>query len=149
MSRIHRPPTIVFDMDGTLVNVSSIRHLVMDNKNFDAFHKESVNCPAIPWVLEHARMAKADGFRVIQVTARSERYRNSTSWWIAENQVPSDALYMRADGDYRPDYQVKRDILDRLLKSYDIVKAFDDNPSIIRLWDEYDIPCVIVPGWVE
>lgn len=150
MGTLYRPLTIVFDMDGTLVDVSSIRHLVGgNNKNFDAFHLESVNCPPIPGVLEHARMAKADGFKVIQVTARSEKYRSSTSWWIAENQVPSDALYMRADGDYRPDYEVKRDILNRILKSYDIIKAFDDNPHIVRLWREYNIPCVVVPGWVE
>lgn len=144
------PKTIIFDMDGTLVDVSSIRHHVeggSTRKNFDAFHRESVNCPPIPWVLEHALMAKADGFKVIQVTARSEKYRSSTSWWIADHKVPSDGLYMRADGDYRPDYEVKRDILDRLLLRYDVRKAFDDNPSIIRLWAELGIPCVVVPGW--
>lgn len=141
-------------MDGTLVDVSSVRHHVLGGKqngykkNFDAFHLGAVNCPPIDWVVEHARLAATDGFRVIQLTARSERYRASTSWWIADNRVPSDGLYMRQNNDYRPDYVIKREIVDRLLKSYDIVKAFDDNPSVVSLWHEYGIPCVVVPGWL-
>ena len=145
----NRPKTIVFDMDGTLVDVSSIRHHVMrpKNRNFDAFHRESVNCPPIKWVKNMAWDYHLQGYTVIQVTARSEKYRPHTSWWIADNNVPSDALYMRPDGDYRPDYDVKKDMLDRLLLKYDIISAYDDNPSIVALWSEYDIPCVVVPGY--
>ncbi len=149
ISRIFRPKTIIFDIDGTLCDVSAIRHLAEGaTKNFDAFHLESVNCPTIPWVTQAAHDAHNMGFRVVQVTARQEKYRASTSWWIADNLIPSDALYMRANGDFRPDYQVKKEILDRILKVYDIQKAFDDNPSIVQLWSEYKIPCVVVPGWV-
>lgn len=137
-------------MDGTLVDVSSIRHLVEGpDKNFDAFHKESVSCPSVGWVLESAKEAKKLGFTVIQVTARQEKYRPHTSWWLADWEVPSDGLYMRATGDFRPDYIVKSEIVDRLLKTYDIVKAFDDNPAVIELWREYGIPCVVVPGWQD
>jgi phosphoglycolate phosphatase-like HAD superfamily hydrolase len=151
----NRPQTIVFDMDGTLVDVSSIRHHVLGGpkngyrKNFDAFHRDAVNCPEISWVANAARDAKGMGYKVIQVTARSECYRPSTSWWIAEHFVPSDGLYMRADRDYRPDYVVKREILDRLLSRFDIVKAYDDNPNVVALWAEYGIPCIVVPGWVD
>ncbi len=155
MKNFVRPKAIVFDMDGTLVDVSSIRHHVIGGpengyrKDFDAFHNDAVNCPAIPWVLNAAVDARGMGYRVLQVTARSERYRPSTSWWIAEHFCPSDGLFMRPDRDYRPDYEVKRDILDRLLLRYDIIQAYDDNPNVVRLWSEYDIPCVVVPGWVE
>ena len=147
-STIYRPQTFVFDIDGTLADVSSIRHLVEEGqKNFDAFHRESVNCPTIPWVTAAAHDAKGMGYRVIQVTARQEKYRPNTSWWLADNLIPSDGLYMRANGDYRPDYEVKKEILDRLLKVYDIKMAYDDNPSIVSLWSEYQIPCIVVPGW--
>jgi len=153
---MHRPQTVVFDIDGTLADVSSVRHHVINihneakfKKNFDKFHEESVSCPPIRWVLASALDAKGMGFRVIQVTARQEKYRPHTSWWLADNYVPSDGLYMRANGDFRPDYVVKREILDRLILRYDIRKAFDDNPNVVRLWSEYDIPCVVVPGWID
>lgn len=153
---MHRPQTVVFDIDGTLADVSSVRHHVINidkvpgfKKNFDKFHEESVNCPPIRWVLASALDAKGMGFNVLQVTARQEKYRPHTSWWLASNLVPSDGLYMRANGDFRPDYVVKREILDRLILRYDIRKAFDDNPNVVRLWGEYGIPCVVIPGWLD
>jgi hypothetical protein len=139
-------------MDGTLVDVSSIRHLVAEGekiRNFDEFHKRSVDCPPINWVKAHAIAAKELGFTVLQVTARSEKYQSHTAWWLADQRVPSDGLYMRGRNDFRPDADVKRDIIDRILRKYEIVKAFDDNPSVVRLWDEYGIYCVVVPGWVD
>lgn len=150
VTRRFRPPTIVFDMDGTLVDVSSIKHLAeggFKNNNFDDFHQASITCPPIPWVLEHAQEAAKQKYRVIQLTARQEKYRSSTSQWLTEHGVPSDAIYMRSNGDFRPDYDVKKDLLTHLFQTYNIVKAFDDNPSIVRLWGEYQIPCIVVPGW--
>lgn len=139
-------------MDGTLTDVSSIRHLVaqgIKNRNFDEFHTRSVDCPAIGWVLANAVEAHRQKIRVIQVTARQEKYRSHTSWWLADHGVPSDGLYMRLNGDYRSDYEVKKEMITNLLKVYDIQKAFDDNPAIVSLWAEFNIPCIVVPGWIE
>jgi hypothetical protein len=54
---------------------------------------------------------------------------------------------MRADNDFRPDYEVKKDILARIRNSWDVVEAWDDNPNVTRLWQEEGIPFVLVPGW--
>lgn len=151
-SRLYRPETIVFDMDGTLCDVSSLRHLVaagLKTRNFDEFHTRSVDCPPIKWVRQAAREASSRGLRVIQVTARQEKYRAHTSWWLADQDIPSDGLFMRPNGDFRPDYEVKNDMVNKLLRTYDIRKAYDDNPSIVQLWRELNIPCVIVPGWKD
>lgn len=145
---MEKPNAVIFDMDGTLVNVSSIRHYVRDSpKDFDAFHRESGACPPFRWVVDSAHMWKALGYRVIQVTARSAKYYPVTAWWLAENNVPSDAVYMREDGDFRHDYEVKKDILHHHLHKYNIHLAYDDNPSIVRLWEEYNIKVIQVPGW--
>ena len=143
-----KPTAIIFDMDGTLCDVSLIRHLVKgDIRDFDRFHTESVNCPPHSHVLDAAKKAHADGHRVIVVTARKDRYKHHTSWWLAINGVPTYALKMRASYDNRPDYEVKRDILRELRESYEIIHAWDDNPSVIQLWKEEGIPVTIVPGW--
>ena len=151
-----KPEAVVFDMDGTLADVSSIRHYVKPDptgqrkyKDFDAFHRESVNVPPHPHVVEMAKQAAAEGKKVIIVTARRAKWRNHTAMWLAQNGVPSDAMYMRADGDGRPDYEVKKDIHARMSQSFDIVHAVDDNPNVLKLWHENDIPTTRVPGWEE
>lgn len=56
---MNEPPTnskvaaLLVDLDGTLVDVSGIRHFVEGGKrDFDSFHLESVNCPPNWNVLE-------------------------------------------------------------------------------------------------
>lgn len=137
-------------MDGTLADVSGIRHLVTGQKrDFHAFHEQSVDAPPHPHVVKMAHDAKSAGHDVIVVTARSARFRPHTAMWLAQNGVPSDAMYMRAENDQRPDYEVKKDILGRIAKSWDVVHAVDDNPSVLKLWHENRISTTKVPGWEE
>ena len=150
----NKPTAIIFDMDGTLANVSSIRHYLRPTpthrgKNFDAFHRASVDCPPNPAVVSHASVAHLLGHAIIIVTARKERWRHHTAWWLALHGVPSDALFMRGNKDSRPDYLVKADILAAIQHTWHVVHAVDDNPSVIRLWQEHGIPTTIVEGWED
>jgi phosphoglycolate phosphatase-like HAD superfamily hydrolase len=138
----------IFDMDGTLADVSSIRHHVSGrHKDFSAFHEASVDVPPHPEVVQAARDAKAAGHDVFIVTARDAMWRNHTAAWLGINDVPSDGLFMRAHKDRRPDYEVKSEIHDKIAQTHDIVHAHDDNPAVIKLWQEKGIPTTVVPGW--
>lgn len=149
----NRPKAVIFDMDGTLADVSGLRHYVQGGpgnnykKDFDSFHSESAAAPPNQDVVNMARQFDQSGHKVVVVTARSARYRPHTAFWLADNHVPSDAMYMRPDGDHRPDYEVKKDILGRINRSYDVVHAVDDNPNVLKLWHEHGIPTTRVPGW--
>jgi len=142
---------VIFDMDGTLADVSSIRHhLIPDDnkkKDFDTFHSESVNVPAHSHVVNATQVAKLLGHDVLVVTARRHMWRNHTAFWLAMNGVPSDMLMMRANEDYRKDYLVKKDMLDTIRQAYDVIHAWDDNPAIIQLWKDEGVPYTVVPGW--
>lgn len=146
---------VIFDMDGTLADVSSIRHYLKkwddskgrSVKDFHAFHAESVNVPPHSHVQNAAQMAHILGHDVLIVTARKHMWRHHTAWWLAMHGIHSDAMFMRNDNDTRPDYEVKRDILSTIRKAWNPIHAWDDNPSIIRLWRENNIPVTIVPGW--
>lgn len=150
-----KPNAVIFDMDGTLADVSGIRHhIVPPNpkpkgwfKDFHAFHSESVNVPANPHVVNHAQCASLLGNKVLIVTARRAMYRNQTAWFLALNNIPSDALYMRGDKDGRPDYEVKKDILASIRTRYNVIHAVDDNPAVIKLWQENGIPTTVVEGF--
>ena len=146
---------VIFDMDGTLANVSSIRHHLtkFDEgkrriiKHFDRFHEDSVNVPSNSYVVNAAQVAHMLGHDVIIVTARKHKWRNHTAMWLALNNIPSDAMFMRHDNDDRKDVSVKRDILSVIRTSWNVLAAWDDNPAIIALWKEEGIPCNIVEGW--
>lgn len=144
------PAAVIFDMDGTLADVSSISHHVSgQQRDFHAFHTESAGVPANREVADFAHTVARMGHAVVVVTARGQKYRPETAWWLAGERVASDALYMRADGDGRKDVDVKRDILTRLARSYRVVLAVDDNPSVINLWSEHAIPTVVVDSDIQ
>lgn len=140
---------IIVDVDGTLADVTSIRHHVLNRpKNFEAFHSEAVHVPPHMHVVDMVNKAKNDGHDILVVTARRARWRDSTAFWLALNGIPSDALYMRADKDGRPDYEVKKEILEKISQTWTVVHAIDDNPNVIRLWEENGISTTTIEGWV-
>ena len=143
---------VIFDMDGTLADVRSIRHHVVNDsrrKDFDAFHAESVNVPANQHVAQAARQAHRDGLAVLIVTARKAKWRHHTALWLAINNIPSDGMWMRADHDNRPDREVKTDILHRIRQTFEVVHAWDDNPAVIAVWESHGIPTTKVEGWIN
>lgn len=152
--RKRRRKAVIIDMDGTLAFVKHLRHYVIPTaehpwKDFDSFHRESVDAPPNQEVVEMARQFAADGYAVLIVTARRAMYRHYTAWWLALHGVPSDAMFMRGNTDGRPDYEVKADILRAIEQSFDVCLAVDDNPAVIRLWNENNIPTIVIPGWGE
>lgn len=141
-------PAVLVDCDGTLADVSDIRHHVRPpQRNFDAFHNESVNCPPNPEVVTLTQVAARSGLDVVIVTARKARFRHHTAWWLALHDVPSVAMFMRSDHDQRRDVEVKRDMLRRIRQTWTPVLAVDDNPAILTLWQAEGIPTLRVPGW--
>jgi phosphoglycolate phosphatase-like HAD superfamily hydrolase len=51
--------------------------------------------------------------------------------------------------DGRPDVEVKREILAQVRQRYDVVRAWDDNPHVVALWESEGVPVTLVPGWDE
>lgn len=94
------------------------------------------------------KAARDAGQAVLVVTARRFRWQYHTIFWLAENGVEYDELYMRPDDDHRADVEVKRDILRRIRRDgFEPVLAWDDNPSVIALWEAERIAVRLVPGW--
>lgn len=141
------PEAVIFDMDGTLCDVRTVRHLIDGPGGFRAFHRASASCPPHAWVVEAARQEHEAGRAVLIVTGRAAEHRNVTAMWLALHDVPSEGLWMRHWQDFRPDYEVKRDILTRIRQVYRPVAAWDDNPNVIRLWREEGLGVTVVPGW--
>lgn len=141
------PEAIIADMDGTLVRVDGIRPLLNGPGRFHSFHMASVDCPPNQWVIDELRAHHAAGRAVLIVTARQARYRHVTAWWLALHDVPSDAMWMRATNDSRPDHVVKAEILAKIRREWEPVRAYDDRPEVVEVWERAGIPVTVVPGW--
>jgi beta-phosphoglucomutase-like phosphatase (HAD superfamily) len=145
-------PAVIVDMDGTVVDVSGIRHYVLDNpdvRNFDKFHRAASYVDPMPMVAEVVRALHKKGLASLVLTSRKEQWRYRAKVWLRKWDVPVDALGMRADADTRRDDDVKRDLYIRARRlGFDPVLALDDNPLVIQLWRSLDIPTVVVPGWI-
>lgn len=139
---------IIVDMDGTLCDVSSIRHYVTgDRRDFRAFHEASRFMPARSDVALIVRVAAAMGLAVVIVTARDERFERPTRDFLTRHGFDIDALFMRPWGDQRRDTAVKADILDRVRAAgFRPVFAVDDRDDIAAVWRAAGITTHVVPS---
>lgn len=143
-----KPTAHIYDVDGTLANVDPYLHYVRgSDRDYDAFHRASINAMPNIDVIEMVNNSVSDKHAILIVTSRKEKYRGLTSMWLAKNNVRSHGLFMRADNDNRPDYEAKKDMLDKITELWDVTHAVDDNPNVIKLWQDNGIPTTKIGTW--
>lgn len=124
---------IYADIDGTIANAVHRQHYVRTKpKNWKLFNetmKHDTPHHDIIWLI---RILKATGNRIILCTGRTEEYRELTVDWLQTFDVPYDALYMRANGDYRDDSVVKIELVDAMRNDgFDPTIALDDRNRVV------------------
>lgn len=135
------PGTMVFDLDLTLAD-SAWRASLAKEKRWDEFHAGIPRDPADPLVAFLLRAALGSGYRVALVTGRPEERRAATEDWLRRKAVPWHELRMRADGDYRPDVEVKREHLVAMRREgLRVVLVLDDRDRVVSMWREEGVPC--------
>ena len=147
---MNRKPAVIVDMDGTLCDVSTVVHLQAEPDGFAAFHEGCAQCPphqaVVDWCVDHYSL----GREILIVTGRDAWAHEATVCWLLDHlPVPHAGVYMRSDGDFRSNTEVKREIHSRLALTYDIHAAIDDDPEILGLWQEIGIPVTLVLDWGE
>ena len=136
-------PAVIFDIDGTLVDVSSIQHLVSDGiRRFDDFHRESINCPPYLKVLEIAQELIKEPIRVLAVSGRQEKYRSLTDYWLAMHSLPLHELILRPNEFQGNRIQFKEEVFSSLSSQYQVLAVFDNDPQLISLWLSKNVPFV-------
>jgi len=69
--------------------------------------------------------------------------RKKTEAWLREKGVYYNKLIMREEGDFRPDTEVKEEILEEQLPDpEDILFAIDDREDIAEMWRSNGITCL-------
>lgn len=135
---------VVCDLDGTLCDIEHRLHFAhsepKDWKAFFAGIKDDK--PREEVFAAVTKLCQDENATPLLVSARPENYREATEQWLNKHfegrsfGKGREFLIMREAGDKRPDTLVKGDIYDKYLKDLNIVKVFDDRPSVIRMWRE-------------
>lgn len=140
----------IVDIDGTIANIEHRLHFINQDgelrkkPDWDGFFAACVDDKPIPHIIEMLRDIN-HGF--VFVTGRPERSRSDTERWLWKQPgMPAyQMLYMRKDGDHRPDHMVKLEILQQMrADGYEPILAFDDRTQVVKMWRENGIPCLQV-----
>ena len=135
---------IIFDIDGTLANIEHRLPLINGEgkSDWDAFHAACVDDAPISEMLMVAQVLLYTVFPIHLVTGRMEKSRADTTGWLTRNLVEFNRLWMRADGDTRPDFEIKREILGQIRGlGFEPILVFDDRQQVVDMWREEGIRC--------
>jgi hypothetical protein len=138
-------PCVLFDLDGTLASIDHRRPLLDGNKpNWQSFNsKIGDDSPNSPVVELYRTLWDSKKYQLILVSGRSEEYRKVTETWLTWNLIPFSRLLMRQRNDFRPDVEIKEEILHRILaEGKEILFVVDDRSSVVAMWRKNNITCL-------
>jgi uncharacterized HAD superfamily protein len=133
--------TVVVDLDGTLCDTSKRAHL-LDKKprDWEAYSNACGADEPITEVVDVVRSLFASRWDIVLVSGRGSGARAQTVAWLDKHDVPFNALYLRPDGDYRSNPELKRE----LIAGLDADLAIDDHPGVAKAYAELGVPTLIV-----
>lgn len=127
---------VIVDMDGTLADCEHRRPWIQQKpKNYDEFYARCIDDPPIDIVVRWVQaLCSAPEFVVCIVSGRPlDRAGAQTVQWLALHNVQFDHIFMRNSGDFRPDFEIKQEILDKLPKER-IAFCIDDRNQVVDMW---------------
>jgi predicted kinase len=121
------PAAVLVDIDGT-VALHGTRNAYDESR----VHEDRPN----EKVIESVRDEHAAGRRVIFMSGRTAGCRLATTAWLGLHVgVPYEALHMRAVGDRRPDWEMKRDLFDAHVRArFNVRRVYDDRNQVVHMW---------------
>lgn len=131
-------PNVIFDVDGTLCDISGRKHLVADksNKAWKEFFARIPEDKPREEVVSKLKEYWDKGYNVWLLSGRPEDYKKQTIEWMQKYEIPYTSLIMRRSGDKRPDTEVKKELFEKHFSGMEIEKIYDDRPVVVRQWVE-------------
>lgn len=130
---------VIFDIDGTLADLSHRLHF-LEKGDWKGFFAEADKDSPITEVIEMNNVL-ASNFEIVIVSGRCSSIRKETRDWLYDNGVVCNELFMREEGDHRPDHIVKEEILHKIQRKYVVKYVFDDRQSVVDMWRRNGITC--------
>jgi hypothetical protein len=134
----------VLDIDGTVADARHRLHLIAEtdkHENWVRFFDAAIDDPPLPEGVARARQL-AELYDIVWLTGRPERIRPMTEQWLADHGLPPGRLLMLPDGEKMLARMYKLDAVRRLAEEREIAVVVDDDPRVIALLEEAEIPVV-------
>lgn len=133
---------VVFDLDGTLFNMSHRLELAKE-KRWDDFHSACGGDTPYEDVITLFHMANSNYFTII-LTGRNERFRSITMEQLKKHSINPDHLLMRGDKDFTPDGEFKLKALEAFFGPKEellgnVIFCIDDRDSVIEPMRNYGL----------
>jgi len=135
--------TVIFDLDGTLADITLRRTLAIDSTDgkmdWDVFFDPKnigLDQPNTP-VITMAQLLHSQGYKIVILSGRSARTQDVTLDWLNQHNVPFDDIHMRPTdkkSHFLPDNVLKQNWLFTVLKDDDIFAVFDDRQQVVDMW---------------
>lgn len=149
------PCAYIFDIDGTLADCSHRIHFIEPAESFgrknieieekpdwENFYRACVDDKPIQGVIETLKLLAFTGIKILLVTGRPKNYLNETLAWLLKQNIKFDGIYMREDGDHRPDYIIKHELyMNYISKNYVIQGVFEDRKQCVNMWRGLGLTC--------
>ncbi len=129
------PQCIVFDMDDVLCHYDP-----------EVTLRDAQMFKPRPDMVKLAKSAKKYGLDVVVATARKSFHQWKTWRWLEAQGLDVNAVYHRAGDTTQTSSDAKRDMLQHIQKTWDVVAFYDDSPFNVAVARELGILGVQVPG---
>lgn len=123
---------VICDVDGTLAKMNGRTPFEWDRVDSDL---------PIESVINLVNIFHGHGHEVVIMSGRSDKCYNKTLDWLLNNLtlkhgVPFN-LFMRKDGDYRKDSEVKKELYQEFVEpKWDVAYVIDDRNQVVKMWRE-------------
>lgn len=128
------PKAVICDLDGTLSLLNG-----RDPYNAATCDNDLLNEP----VAAALKMAKQQGYQVILLSGREDKFREPTVRFLDKHQIGYDLLLMRTSNDFRKDNIIKRELFEGEIQGKYFVEFFlDDRNQVVDMWrKDLHLPC--------
>lgn len=135
-TRTDLPEVVICDIDGTVALNDGHR----GHHDYDKVIDDKPKAKVIELV-----QLLATQFPIVFISGRQDGCRSETELWLKEHVGVDFELYMRKEGDKRPDYVVKSEIFDEHLRDHvSIHLVLEDRDQVVRLWRDIGLTCLQV-----
>jgi len=143
---------VIFDLDGTLMNIDHRRHFVdgstsvsVKGNDWKSFKEHT--CADTPYdeIVDIALMYQDWGANIHLCSGRNESQREVTELQMKACGILWTTLQMRWEENYEPDEILKLDMLNQLREDgYNPSMVFDDRDKVVAMWRDEGLKCLQV-----